>query len=954
MSKRLSFLSIILVLSLSVAVQGQTTIEVINPSFEWADEVNQVTCHVGLDGVLGWTGGSEPGSANPDWSGVDVNCGVPGMCDDCRDWHVFPDGNVVAYMDMGTNAYQLTDETITVGYKYKLTFDGMTWWSEEGWTQPIRASFYYLEDVCAPDGNHITLSETVHIVTGYEHDCGGGPDQCLDDWEYDLESVCVIPTDSPAIGQKLGIKIGSPSSLTHPGSSWAWADDVRLSWEWATEAYDPNPADGAELVSKNPTLKWTPGLWAAQHEVYFGTDETAVANADSSDTTGIYQITQDPNSYTPSGPLVLGQTYYWKITEVNSTPPGGGIPAPPWEGTVWSFRVEGHAYDPSPEDGAVDVPFLGLELEWTAGADAENHDVYFGTDAASVADATTSSPEYKTTLSVGTETYAIVEQLDVGESYFWRIDEKSAGGSHIVTGDVWSFTVGEFLVADNFESYINNDALYEVWDDYWGNGSDGEIFLEKDVNIVRDQVLNPQAVLCQYTNSTKDGDPIGSWFDVQDMTELEIGSDWTVGGVKALQLQMRGDVDTVLNETGTGPDYTEGWPWVELEDTSNNTGYVLYPEEDIIHILSPYWHEWNIDLGIFDACGVDLTAIDRFTIGIGGAKAGQTRRNYNTNNMWFDDIRLYPPRCRPEVSEQTGDFTGDCSVLYDDLDIMVTDWLLTDGNTPTENRPAILSGEFPDETSHWVTGYIGGAIEVNEGYDIDVTDPRLYGLESMSITAWIKPIVGMDRWVGIVCSREKPCDSGGEATELGIYGSDWGGPDGLGYDWSCLSDAWKWDAEVDITDGMWTFVAMSVDPEGCTLYARPDGGTLQEGERNIVEHPMQQSFAESFMIGRSNAEGGYFVGAIDDVRIYTYDLNSVEVGYLAYQTAEPDPPPVYWYKFDETTGYTAADYGTTTEVYAAVPSIANLTDPEPKLQRAVNFADYAILADNWMVQDFWP
>ncbi|UCC22958.1 MAG: hypothetical protein JSW23_02500, partial [Planctomycetota bacterium] len=634
--------------------------------------------------------------------------------------------------------------------------------------------------------------------------------------------------------------------------------------------------------------------------------------------------------------LDLVTTYYWRIDEVN----GSNL----WKGDVWSFEVEGRAKNPIPADGAGDQAFLGLELSWEAGVDALTHDVYFGTDATAVADATTNSPEHKMYLPVGNESYTVPGQLAVGGKYYWRIDENSS--SLTAKGHVWSFKVGDFLVVDNFESYINNTALYEVWDDYWVNGSGGDIFLEKDVNIVRDEVLNPQAVLCWYTNSDKDE---GSYFDVQDMTELEIGSNWTVGGVMALQLQMRGDADTVLNETGSGPDYTEGWPWVELEDTSSNTGYVLYPEEDIIHILSPYWHEWNIDLGIFDACGVDLTAIDRFTIGIGGAKADQRQANKNTNQMWFDDIRLYPPRCRPEVSEAVGDFTGDCSVLYDDLDVMVTDWLLTDGNTPTENRPATLTG-FPDETSHWVTGYIDGAIEVNEASDITVTDPRLYGLTSMSITAWIKPIVGMEKWVGVVSSREGVC--GDDATEIGVYGSDYGGPDGLGYDWSCGEEDWQYDAGLDITDGVWTFIAMSVQPTRCTLYARPQGGTLQSGA-NIVEHPMQQNFADHFVIG-SDDKGGHFVGAIDDVRIYTYDLNSVEVGYLAYRTAEPDPPPVYWYKFDETTGYTAADSGTSTEVYGAVPSVANLTDPEPKLQRAVNFADYAILADNWMVQDFWP
>ena len=725
-----------------------------------------------------------------------------------------------------------------------------------------------------------------------------------------------------------------------------WAGPV---WSFAMDrgvAKNPSPAHGSDEVPKTDAiLSWTPGIEAATtggHDVYFDTSSTAVNDADTS--SDEFQGNQDDsnwptNNYASS--LDLIRTYYWRIDEIN----GSNL----WKGDVWSFEVEGRAKNPIPADGAGDQAFLGLELSWEAGVDALTHDVYFGTDATAVADANTNSPEYKMTLPVGNESYTVPGELIVGGRYYWRIDENSP--SVTAKGHVWSFKVGDFLVVDNFESYANNGELYEVWDDYWVNGSGGDIFLEKDVNIVRDPGLNPQAVLCWYTNSDKDE---GSYFDVQDMTEVEIGSDWTVGGVKALQLQMRGDAATVLNETGGGLDYTEGWPWVELEDTSSNSGYVLYPAETITDILSPSWHEWNIDLAIFDACGVDLTAIDRFTIGIGGAKADQRQANKNTNQMWFDDIRLYPPRCRPEVSEQTGDFTGDCSVMYEDLDVMVTDWLLTDGNTPTENQPAALTG-FPDETSHWVTGYIGGAIEVNEGYNIDVNDPRLFGLESMSITAWIKqPASADNEWVGIVCSREQPCGGTGEATEIGIYGTDWGGPGGLGYDWSCLSGAWQWDAELDVPDDTWTFIAMSVDPTGCTLYMRPNGEALQEGVRNWTAHPPQQNFANSFMIGRSNADGGYFVGAIDDVRIYTYDLNSVDVNNLAWQLAEPSPAPVYWYKFDEATGYTAADSGTITEVYAAVPSIANMTDPEPKLQRAVNLADFAILADNWMSQDFWP
>jgi hypothetical protein len=320
--------------------------------------------------------------------------------------------------------------------------------------------------------------------------------------------------------------------------------------------------------------------------------------------------------------------------------------------------------------------------------------------------------------------------------------------------------------------------------------------------------------------------------------------------------------------------------------------------------------------------------------------------------IWIDDIRLYPPRCRSELGLLVGDITEDCNVNMDDANVMATDWLLQDGETLTENRPATLTG-FPDATSHWTTGYIGsGAIKVNDGCDITVTDPRFAGTDSMSITAWIKPIVGMEKWVGVLSSRED-VGCGDDASEIGVYGKAYGGPDGLGYDWSCGEEEWQWDAGIDITDGVWTFIALSVDPCGATLYAREAGGNLRTGIRNEVAHSIQKNFDDHFVIG-SDDKGGYFQGAIDDVRLYAYPLDWNDVNHLAFGSGDPNPAPVYRYEFDETTGYTAADSGTPQYLYGPVPSLANLTDPEAKLLRFVNFADYVLLADNWMEQQLWP
>ena len=98
-------------------------------------------------------------------------------------------------------------------------------------------------------------------------------------------------------------------------------------------AWDPNPAHRSTTdVEKAVPLSWSPGEKAAQHDVYLGTDQTAVKNADASDTTGIYRGRHDPNTYTPPEGVEFGQTYYWRIDEFNTD-------ATLSKGSVWSFAV---------------------------------------------------------------------------------------------------------------------------------------------------------------------------------------------------------------------------------------------------------------------------------------------------------------------------------------------------------------------------------------------------------------------------------------------------------------------------------------------------------------------------------------------------------------------------------------------------------------------------------------
>jgi hypothetical protein len=101
-------------------------------------------------------------------------------------------------------------------------------------------------------------------------------------------------------------------------------------------ALGPKPANRATDVSQTTALSWKPGEKAAKHDVYFGTNEQAVANAGTT-TTGIYRGRQNLDAtgfILPEAPLEWAKTYYWRIDEVNDLEL-----ASPWKGNVWSFTT---------------------------------------------------------------------------------------------------------------------------------------------------------------------------------------------------------------------------------------------------------------------------------------------------------------------------------------------------------------------------------------------------------------------------------------------------------------------------------------------------------------------------------------------------------------------------------------------------------------------------------------
>ncbi|MBL0063268.1 MAG: hypothetical protein IPP40_17745 [bacterium] len=90
-----------------------------------------------------------------------------------------------------------------------------------------------------------------------------------------------------------------------------------------------------------------------------------------------------------------------------------------------ALALPGVATTPTPADMAVDVA-VTTTVSWVAGSGATSHDVYFGT---------TNPPTFIG--NQATLTYDPAGDLTAGATYFWRIDERNAGGA--TAGSVWQF-----------------------------------------------------------------------------------------------------------------------------------------------------------------------------------------------------------------------------------------------------------------------------------------------------------------------------------------------------------------------------------------------------------------------------------------------------------------------------------------------------------------------------------
>ncbi|MEJ2703781.1 MAG: PA14 domain-containing protein [Sedimentisphaerales bacterium] len=404
--------------------------------------------------------------------------------------------------------------------------------------------------------------------------------------------------------------------------------DPQINFNWG----DPGSPDPAVPVDQF-SARWTGEVEAAFTETYtfYTTSDdgarlwiNGVQLVDS-------WIDQGATEHSGKIDLVAGNTYSLKMEYYENG--GGAVAELRWSSphtpkqlipqAALSLPVK--AASPYPTSGATGASLMPI-LKWTAGESAASHEVYFGTDAEAVANATKASPEFEATKALGDESYD-PGKLAWDTTYYWRVDEvNSVNPDSPWVGNVWTFTTGNFLLVDDFESYTDDDdageAIWQTWIDGFGvagNGSQVGYLLPPyaERTIVHS---GSQSMPLMYANEA-------GVTNSEAALALTWPRDWTEEGVADLSLWYRGDAANAADPLYVAVSNASGAP-------------AVVTNADPAAAQTDAWTQWIIPLQSFEEKGIKQANVDQIALGLGrtgGASAG------GSGTVYIDDIRLYRP-----------------------------------------------------------------------------------------------------------------------------------------------------------------------------------------------------------------------------------------------------------------------------------------------------------------------
>jgi hypothetical protein len=419
--------------------------------------------------------------------------------------------------------------------------------------------------------------------------------------------------------------------------------------------------------------------------------------------------------------------------------------------------------------------------------------------------------------------------------------------------------------------------------------------------------------------------------------------------VKVLTLYFYGTADNDANDTEE--------LYVGLEGSLAEVRYSDDHGNDNNDIRLEEWTEWNIPISEFS--GVDPCAVTGLLIGFGDRdnsdKAG------GEGAVYFDDIRLYPPRCRPELGPAL-DFSGNCIVDWADVRLMVGDWLATDALLApiTPPDPCILHYKF-DETSGTTAADASGndytgtffddvdetAVDITgrsdpgvSGNSFHFTSPEYIGVkmpaevftengisQEITVAVWIKnahPDEDPDGGA-FMCEFREWDGVSPDANErvLAVEVTDNGDTYILHDASESVSYDLDWDEHTE-----WQHYAFVRDANNLAIWVNGMVVAVDDSNGTAMAAPDLLHVGISADRAPGNTEGMHdgFTGNMDDWKMYDYALSAAEIGYLG-------------------TGGTG---------YVPLFSAYDLHDGEPAGQKAINIRDVAELLNSWLVEKLWP
>lgn len=203
---------------------------------------------------------------------------------------------------------------------------------------------------------------------------------------------------------------------------------------------------------------------------------------------------------------------------------------------------------PKPKDTKTEVQ-RDKNLRWKGGMFVDTHDLYFGEDFNDVNQATPDDPRGVLIQTGMTEaSYEIPGLFEFEKTYYWRVDEvNDADPNSPWKGRVWSFTIANYDLIDDFEEYDNEDnIIYETWNDYYVNNTGMTVgYLEPSYAEYEEINGGKVSMPLHYdndgtVNEGTDLETSGTSYYSEAELELPEAQDWTLDGLDTLSFWFKG------------------------------------------------------------------------------------------------------------------------------------------------------------------------------------------------------------------------------------------------------------------------------------------------------------------------------------------------------------------------------------------------------------------------------